>query len=258
MARPYRSPRELLDDVVNLVFDLAMRQITVYTEVGFLPRPTDEFTGTYVSFSDVRTLLEGGRPPAPEALAKVAELDAAIAAASEHIDARLDASRAAGAPLPLDELATQLGLSPTEVRVLWVMLAVETNQRMRQLMRYLVNDAVRIHADVGLLEMLVYQAPSLRERWVSELAPDAPLFRFRLLDQLGRGDDPFLLRPLRLVPRDDLDKQIRIAVGLLLPPLSTCRPAIVSGQGGHHVSPVLFHDSCQEPRTKLDVQVRPL
>ena len=201
MARPYRSARELLDDVVNLAFDLAMRQITVYTEVGFLPRPTDEFSGTYVSFSDVRTLLEGGRPPTPDALAKVAELDAAIAAAGEHIDARLDASRAAGTPMPLDELRTQLGLSPTEFRVVCVLLAVETNQRMRQLMRYLVNDAVRVHADVGLLEMLVYQAPALRERWVTELSPDAPLFRYRLLEQLGRGDEPFLLRPLKLVPR---------------------------------------------------------
>ena len=201
MARPYRSARELLDDAVNLAFDLAQRQITVYTEVGFLPRATDEFSGSYVSFADVRTLLEGGRPPSAEAMARVAELDAAIEAAGEHLEARMAATRAAGAALPLDELRTQLRLTPTEFRSLIVVLAIETNQRMRQLMRYLVNDAARLHPDVGLLELLVYQAPSLRDRWVAELAPDAPLFRYRLFEPAGRGDEPFLLRAVRLSPR---------------------------------------------------------
>ncbi|NVB83765.1 MAG: hypothetical protein HOV81_35650, partial [Kofleriaceae bacterium] len=209
MARPYRSARELMDDIVNLAFDLATRQITVYTEVGFLPRATDEFSGTYVSFADVRTLLDGGKAPTPEALARVAELDAAIEAAGEHIDARLEASRAAGAPLPLDELRTQLGLSPTEFRALAVVLAIETNQRMRQLMRYLVIDATRVHPDIGLLELLVYQAPALRERWVRELAPDGTLFRYRIFEPVGRGDEPFLMRALRLSPR-----VIETAVGM--------------------------------------------
>ena len=219
MARPYRNARELLDDAVNLAFDLAQRQIAVYTEVGFLPRATDEFSGAFVAFSDVRALLDGGRPPRPEALAKVAELDAAIVAAGEHLDARLDASRAAGAPLPLDDLRVQLGLSATEFRVLVVVLAIETNQRMRQLMRYLVNDAARLHPDVGLLELLVYHAPALREQWVRELASDAPLFRYRLLEPIGRGDEPFVARAFRLSPR-----VIEAAVGLtrLDPTLAGC------------------------------------
>jgi AAA+ superfamily predicted ATPase len=209
MARPYRSARELLDDAVNLAFDLAQRQITVYSEVGFLPRATDEFSGSYVSFSDVRTLLEGGRPPSQEALAKVAELDAAIEAAGEHLEARIAASRDAGVTLPLDDLRTRLRLTPTEFRALIVVLAIETNQRMRQLMRYLVNDATRMHPDVGLLELLVYQAPSLRDRWVAELSPDAPLFRYQLFEPIGRGDEPFLMRAVRLSPR-----VIEAAVGI--------------------------------------------
>ena len=210
MARPYRSARELLDDAVNLAFDLAQRQITVYTEVGFLPRATDEFSGSYVSFADVRALLDGGRPPTPEALARVAELDAAITSAGEHVEERLAATRDAGDPLPLDALCRRLALTPTEIRALYVVLAIETNQRMRQLMRYLVNDAARVHPDVGLLEMLVYQAPALRERWVRELAPDGPLFRARLFEPAGRGDEPFLLRSVRLAPR-----VIEAAVGVV-------------------------------------------
>ncbi len=209
MARPYRSARELLDDAVNLAFDVAQRQIAVYTEVGFLPRATDEFSGSYVSFADVRALLDGGRPPTPEALARVAELDAAIEAAGEHIEARLAATRESGDPLPLDALCRRLALSPTEIRALYVVLAIETNQRMRQLMRYLVNDSARVHPDVGLLEMLVYQAPALRERWVRELALDGALFRTRLFEPAGRGDEPFLLRSVRLAPR-----VIEAAVGI--------------------------------------------
>ena len=210
MARPYRSARELLDDAVNLAFDLAQRQITVYAEVGFLPRATDEFSGSYVSFADVRVLLDGGRTPTLEARARVAELDAAIEAAGEHVEARLAATREAGAPLPLDALCRRLALSPTEIRALYVVLAIETNQRMRQLMRYLVNDAARIHPAVGLLELLVYQAPALRERWVRELAPDGALFRTRLFEAAGRGDEPFLLRSVRLAPR-----VIEAAVGVV-------------------------------------------
>jgi ATP-dependent 26S proteasome regulatory subunit len=201
MARPYRSARELLDDAVTLAFDLAARQITVYTEVGFLPRATDEFTGSYVSFQDVRALLDGGRAPSAEAIAKVAQLDAAIDAAGEHLDARLAATRDAGASLPLDELVTRLRLTPTERRALFVVLAIETNQRMRQLMRYLVNDASRLHPDAGLLELLVYHAPQLREAWVRELAVDAPLCRYRLFEPTGRGDEPFVMRAFRLAPR---------------------------------------------------------
>ncbi|HEV7555284.1 MAG TPA: ATP-binding protein [Kofleriaceae bacterium] len=228
MARPYRNARELLDDVVGLAFDLAMRQITVYTEVGFLPRATDEFSGTYVSFADVRTLLDGGRPPSPEAITRVAELDAAIESTGEHVEARLEASRAAGVALPLDELRQRLALTPTEARALYVVLAIETNQRMRQLMRYLVNDATRIYPDVGLLELLVYQAPALRERWVRELADDAPLFRYRLLESVGRGDEPFLLRAVRIAPR-----VIEMAVGIdrLDPEVASCAELIDSPRG---------------------------
>jgi SpoVK/Ycf46/Vps4 family AAA+-type ATPase len=228
MARPYHRARELLDDVVNLAFDLAQRQIAVYTEVGFLPRASDEYSGTYVSFADVRTLLDGGRAPGPEALARVAELDAAIEAAGEHLESRLDASRAAGIRLPLDELRMHIGLSPTEFRALAVVLAIEMNQRMRQLMRYLVNDATRIHPDVGLLELLVYQAPALRERWVHELALDAPLFRYRLFEPAGRGDEPFLLRPIKLATRvieaaagsSRLDPQVAVYADLVDEPRS--------------------------------------
>jgi ATP-dependent 26S proteasome regulatory subunit len=201
VARPYKHPREFLDDALALVFQLMARQITVYTEVGFLPKHTDEFSGTFVSFKDVRTLLDGGKPPAEDAVKRVAQIDAALAADAEHIEGRLAASRAEGKPIPLDAMRDAFGLSPTEFRALLVVLAVEVNQRARALMRYLVNDAARVHPDVGLLDHLVYTAPTAREALIRELALDGPLFRYRLLDTPGRKDEPFLLRSLRVAPR---------------------------------------------------------
>ncbi len=226
MARPYQQPREFLDDVLGLVFAVLHRQITVYSEVGFLGRHTDEFSGTFVAFRDVRAMLDGGRAPTPEALARVAELDAGIAADGEHLEARLAASRAAGAPVLLDRLRDAFELSPTELRCLLVLIAVETNPRVRSLMRYLVNDASRVHPDIGFLELAVYNTPALRDLMVRELAGDGALLRHRLIEQPGRRDDPFLLRPLRLSARvfeaahgiDRLDPDVAAVAELVTDP----------------------------------------
>src|SRR5690606_5037195 len=70
---------------------------------------------------------------------------------------------------------------------------------------YLVNEASRIHADVGLLELLVYGTPQTRDKLIHELSVDGRLFRYRLLEPVGgkRQQDelPFLLRPLKVNPR---------------------------------------------------------
>ena len=162
MASAYHSPGQLLDDALRLVFELVRRQITAFNEVGFLPVHTDAYSGTFVSPSDLRTLLDGGRPPSPEGIEQLAAIDRGIAALAREMEARLAASRAAGRPLIFDTVRRALGLSPTEARALLVVVACEINQRVRHMMRYLVNDAVRLHPDVGFVEQLVYSAPELR------------------------------------------------------------------------------------------------
>jgi len=86
-----------------------------------------------------------------------------------------------------------------------VLIAVEVSAQLRQLMRYLVNEASRIHADVGLMEILIYSSEQTRDRLILEMAPDGRLFKHRLLEFIGTprqiDEAPFLLRPLKVAPR---------------------------------------------------------
>ncbi len=202
MAEPYRNAREHLDDQLALIAQLVERQIVAHWELGILPRIKDEYSGKFVSGGEVQALIAGGLPPTEDGEQRLARLDSAITAHAEQIEARLAANREAGAPIPFDQLRSMFGLTATEQRALWVLIAVELSQRLRQLMRYLVNEASRVHADVGLLEMLVYSAPSTRDLLISELASDGRLFLHRLVEHVGSPrqieEAPYLLRPLRI------------------------------------------------------------
>src|SRR5688500_15570582 len=201
MTGAYPAPRAHLDDLVRLVTRLVERQIVAHWELGLLPRVKDEFSGTFVGGGEVEALLAGGRHPSDDGASRLAALDEAIAALDAEIEARLERSRAAGAPMPFDRLRACFGLSPSEQRALAVLVAIEVTPRLRQAVRYLVNEASRVHADVGLLDLLVYSARDARDRLVVETALDAPLFRLRLLETVGRGqldDWPWLLRPVRV------------------------------------------------------------
>jgi len=202
MAEPYSEPREHLDDELALIAQLVERQIVAHWALGILPRIKDEYSGKFVSGGEVGALIAGGLPPTEEGEQRLATLDKSITDHAERIEARLAANREAGKPIPFDQLRSMFGLTPTEQRALWVLVSVELSQRLRQLMRYLVNEASRVHADVGLLEMLIYSAPSTRGLMIHELATDSRLFRHRLIEHVGTArqveDAPYLLRPLRV------------------------------------------------------------
>jgi SpoVK/Ycf46/Vps4 family AAA+-type ATPase len=201
---PYASAREHLDDELALVGKLFERHIHSHWELGVLPRIQDEFSGTFVSGDEVSAILGGGRNPTEKGEAAIVALDREVAARIEHIEARLGAARAAGAPLPFDRMQRLLGLTPSERRALWVLIAVELSSRMRALMRYLVNESSRVYADVGLLEILVYSTGA-RERMVGEMAADGRLLALRLVEPVGGrrvyDEAPYLLRSLRVNAR---------------------------------------------------------
>ncbi len=205
MTRTYRTPREHLDDGIALVTQLVERQIVAHWEQGILPRIKDQFSGTFVSGGEVKALLDGGVAATAEGERKLADLDAAIIAREEQIEAKLAEAHRQGRTLPFDRLRRTFGLSGSEQRALWVLIAVEVSSRLRQLMRYLVNEASRIHADVGLLELLVYSSTQTRDLMIHELAADGRLARHRLVEPIGtrrqQEDAPFLLRPLKVNPR---------------------------------------------------------
>jgi hypothetical protein len=202
VSRPYRTPREHLDDCIALTGQLLERQIVASWEAGTLPRIRDQFSGTFVSGGEVMGLLGSGATATNDGAQRLADLDAAIRAREEQIDAKLAASRADGQGLPFDQLRRAFGLSASEQRVLLVLVALEVSARLRPLMRYLVNEASRVHPDVGLLELLVYSAPETRELMIHELAPTGRLTRYRLVEPLGsrrqQEETPMLLRQLKV------------------------------------------------------------
>ncbi len=202
MSGKYKSPRHHLDDALALVSQLVERQIIAHWELGILPPIKDEFSGTFVSGGEVEALLRGGNKPTLEGRTRIADLDAAIAAREGRMAKKLTANREAGEAVPIETLTRMFRLSPTEIRVLWILIAVEISARLRQLMRYLVNESTRVHADVGLIELLIYSSPETRDKMVREIAPDSRLFRYRLVEHVGSprqiADAPYLLKPLRV------------------------------------------------------------
>ncbi|HEX5062940.1 MAG TPA: hypothetical protein VFV99_26380, partial [Kofleriaceae bacterium] len=204
MARTFDTPIQHLDECVALVHQLVERQINAHWEAGILPRVKDQFSGTFVSGGEVVALL-GGAVPSPEAQQKLVDLDAAISAREERIEAKLEEARRQDQTLPFDVLRRAFALTPTEQRALWILIALEVNAPLRQLMRYLVNEASRVYADVGLLQLLVYSTDATRELMLHELSPESRLFRYRLVEFLGsrrqQEDAPFLLRQVKVHPR---------------------------------------------------------
>jgi SpoVK/Ycf46/Vps4 family AAA+-type ATPase len=197
---PYASELDHLDDQLALVARLFELRLEEDWSTGVLPRIKDEFSGTFVGGDEVRALLAGASPPAT---AQLAALRQRVADHEAQIEARLAATRAARGPLAWDFLRTTLGLSRTEQRALWVLVAVEISARHRQLGRYLSNDAARVHSDIGLVAATVYRDADARPYLVHEVAGDGRLHLHRLIEHVPTGADvrPFLLRPLRVSTR---------------------------------------------------------
>jgi hypothetical protein len=125
-----------------------------------------------------RLAADRGDATAGAELAELARAEASIAE-------RVEATRAAGHTWPLDWLRLRLGLTPTEDRALWLLLAHELAPRTRAQLRALATEAV---ADVTLdvLRRVVHgDGPSLRA-W-RELAPEAPLFALGLVERVAPG-----------------------------------------------------------------------
>jgi len=205
VSKSFANARDHLDAEIAVVSNLVKRQIMAHWELGILPRIKDEFSGTFVSGGEVAALMRGGNPQSEQGMEQIAEIDRQIGIQVNQIEEKLAAARSAGAPLPFDRLRMAFSLSPTEQRSLWVLIAIELDSRLRQLMRYLVNEANRVHADVGLLEILVYSAPTTREHLIRDLATDGRLHRHRLIESIGSrrqvAEAPYLLRPLHVSQR---------------------------------------------------------
>jgi ATP-dependent 26S proteasome regulatory subunit len=194
-------PPVLLDAVVRLIASAVQREIVLGQARGVLPRVSDRFTGTYVPEELVAAIAEP-RQPDEKVQAQLAELARSI---DRHYEEVIAALRGGGdRPMsPLEHLFRAFGLSSTERRTVLVLLAFEASTSLRQMMRYLVNDATRVHPDVGVVQAIVYGGNAGAERLIRELSPDGVLMRMRIVEVPGgtRGGVPLLLQPLRVTSR---------------------------------------------------------
>jgi hypothetical protein len=134
----------------------------------------------------------------PAALRALAELDLEADRADELIRARCAASRALGIDLPLDRLRRAFALSPTEARLVEVLVAFELAAPVREAAApYLDKDGM---TTIEVVEALVYRSARTRGASSEELVTDGRLFRFHIAE-LGGSQMPWLARPIKIAPR---------------------------------------------------------
>ena len=102
-----------------------------------------------------------------------------------------------GFELPLDRLRRQFALSPTEARVVEILVALELVATVRELATPYLDKAGM--ATVELIEALAYRTNQARGATGEELSADGRLFRYQLAS-LGGNDLPWLARPIK-IPR---------------------------------------------------------
>ncbi|GGM01415.1 ATP-binding protein [Micromonospora yangpuensis] len=154
------------------------------------PAPDDPLRGLHVSDSDAWRLLDDPAPPVPDEIA---------ADAVETADRWADQSRAAGARVPLRDLAEDFALTALDVELLLIAMLPDLDPRYERLYGYLNDDVTRRRASIGLALRLCGAAPfagSARAR----IAHTGPLVTGGLL-QVEEDDRPFLTRSLRVPDR---------------------------------------------------------
>jgi hypothetical protein len=126
--------------------------------------------------------------------------------------------------VPLERLRRVFRLSPTEVRVLVLLVGLEIDVSLRERVRGLMADHSRPHPDVGLLAELLYHGPE-KARVPEELGADGVLLRCGLIHVDRISDVAFVLRRVRAVERvielvhgkDVLDRELTRFVDLISP-----------------------------------------
>ena len=165
----------------------------------------------------------------PEDQRALAELDLEIGRAEELIRARCAASHALGIELPLDRLHRAFALSPTEMRVVEILVALELVARVREVATPYLDKAGM--ATVELIEALAYRTNQARGVTGEELSADARLFRYQIASS-GGDDLPWLARPLKIAPR-----VVELALGRLRldPAVATVGTLVLEPAPGAHL-----------------------
>ena len=203
----YNSPREHLDELLDLVAARAAKAIADHWNSGRLSVPSED--GRPFE-REVKAILGhvGGY-----AADLIGDADARLAAITARTAGRARSAMARGLRMPFIELCREFGLSSIAAHILMVAIAPSIRGEIARLFGILGNDENRPILDRFLIENVIAgQERSLRAEIARELADDAPLFRFGLLRVAGgeRGSplfgaitvDPVLVERIRGRPAE--------------------------------------------------------
>ncbi len=179
---PYNTPREHLDEMLDLVAARAAKAIADAWNSGRLSVPAED--GRPFE-REVRALLGHVGGYAPDLLG---EADERLARIGTRSAGRARSSIAKGLRLPFVELSREFHLSSVAAHVLMVAMAPSIRGEIARLFGILGNDENRPIVDRYLIETVVGGGErQARAEVARELTDDAPLVRFGLL-RIGGGE----------------------------------------------------------------------
>jgi hypothetical protein len=203
-AEPYADAQAHLRDELWRVWLRVEYQVRARWEIGTLPRVADEASIGIWTPDNLAGLFRGahadytGQAAKSEADAGASKLFEAFLTHSRRVDARVEASLAAGVRLPLMELAVCFRLSRRQVAALTFALMPELDPNLLSAYRYLSHDPSCRGLDGRLLAMLVYDTPESRAQLSRDLSSRSPLVWYRLLEiEEHAASDSMLYRRVR-------------------------------------------------------------
>jgi hypothetical protein len=196
LPAPYRTPHEHLADLLSRHDWLLKRRIAR----GQTRRPADILGFAAISEQEVQQLLD---TPADDRTADAAAGHAQqLRILDQYIGARVDRSLQNGMRLPLFELIKSFALTPSEIDLLIVCMAVELDARYERIYGFLHDDMSRRSASPGLAISLYADTVGEIARLRALLGPLAPLRHYRLLELVEEGAAvPWMSRALRIDER---------------------------------------------------------
>ena len=177
----YRGASDHLDDLVHHLTLLLRRHVARYPH-----RQTDsggQLCDLLVSLREASPLLRGSAGPTPEPWPDVELVDGEVAASSQRISARLEATFQANAAdrIPTEALRSAAGLDDLDVTLLVAAAGPALSTDLARLYAFTWSDLTVKRPSVGFLAELVHDLDAPLEDVLAALGPNGRLARCRVL-----------------------------------------------------------------------------
>ncbi len=194
-TQPYSSPREHLDELLDVVAAQATRSIADAWDTGKLSQPALDAR----PYEREVFALGGGRAQSAQDHLEAAHRR--VDTTTQKLTNRQLASLARGDTLPFIELNREFGLSQTAARILLAVAAPALRGEIARLYGIIANDEARPVCDRQLIQIvLAGDNRNARHEVAAELTEDAPLIRNALILETRATNDHYLFAPLSVDP----------------------------------------------------------